>query len=158
LQFHPTKNQLATSSGFSRDVLIWDLSTNRVLRRLAHPGVVFWSAWSPDGEQLATGCGDGDIYLWDLVEDSRPQRHVLSGHELDVLAVGFFGGGDFLWSASYDSSLRFWDASTGKQLFAWKEGSITFGGFAPSGYRGLFGSNGDNRVGLFEFNPARECR
>lgn len=70
-------------------------------------------AWRPDGKLLAVGCNDRRIHVWDMVL-FRPQAS-LDGHEGMEVAPVFDAAGDFLISRSWDWTVRFWDAVTGKQ-------------------------------------------
>ncbi|MCH8042597.1 MAG: hypothetical protein IID44_02660 [Planctomycetes bacterium] len=67
---------------------------------------------SPDGERLATSAGPrGDILLQDRKKMGEAIR--LSGHKLAVIALRWSGDGTRLASASYDTTVRVWDAKRG---------------------------------------------
>lgn len=59
--------QRALSAGFDHAVLLWDVKTGRVLRRLeGHSGAVYSVAFSPDGLRAVSGGAFGEIRIWDL--------------------------------------------------------------------------------------------
>ena len=78
-----------------------------------HTGPVFTLAFSLDGKTLASG-GSGDDYtvrLWDVA--SATQKAVLEGHTAQIAALAFNADGTQLETASYDGTIRLWDAATG---------------------------------------------
>jgi len=94
---------------------------SRAAKRVAwwtgHSSKVCGLAWSPDGNMLATGGNDDCLNLWDRRKATRWVG--LGEHTAAVKALAWCpwdpnllasGGG------SRDRRLRFWDASTGKQV------------------------------------------
>jgi WD40 repeat protein len=60
-----------------------------------------------------SGGYDNKLRIWDV--ESRNNERVLEGHTSVVNAVSYSPDGEFIASAStFDNTLRFWDASTGK--------------------------------------------
>jgi WD40 repeat protein len=116
LCFHPTKNLLATSSTSSREVQVWDLASGTVVQRFSHLDSVFAVDWAPDGNLLASACGDNKVYLWDPAKPEWPER-TLVGHDMAAVAVSFSFDGAFIASRGWDGAVRIWDPSTGQQLF-----------------------------------------
>src|SRR5262245_39079212 len=90
----------------------------------------------PRGKRLARAavlC----LFLWCLApaapsqdEPSLPAAviHALKGHTETVYAVGFSPDGKYVLTASFDKTLKLWDAATGKEV-------KTFGG--PQGHTNL---------------------
>jgi WD40 repeat protein len=113
----PAGTLLATSLGTREDILLWDLSTDSVIRTL-HPdvgGVHRALAFSPDGSLLATGGDAGIIYLWDVATGTVVRRFV--GHtNMIERALAFSPDGRYLASGSFDRTVRIWDVATGVEL------------------------------------------
>jgi WD40 repeat protein len=115
--FYPEGNLLATGA-YGR-VVIWDLAEGSPARTItAVLGAVNDLRFSPDGKTLAVAGGQpsarGDLRLFNTA-DGKLLR-VLPGHEDVIASVSWSPDGKTLASASYDQTVRTWDASTGKAL------------------------------------------
>lgn len=69
---------------------------------------------SQEAVNIATGGGEGNIYLWNLVQDTP--LSTLSGHTGRVCRVEFHPSGQYLASASFDTTWRLWDVNTTTEL------------------------------------------
>jgi eukaryotic-like serine/threonine-protein kinase len=118
LAFHRSLPRLAVGAGNA--VLLFDVGSGRLLQQLIHPDGVSGLAWRPNGRQLATGCGDGHIYLWDT-ETGRKVTAPWSGHGRGGILLSFNQAGDRVVSNDWDAILRFWDAHTGREVFSTPE-------------------------------------
>lgn len=74
------------------------------------------------GERLASASDDFMIFLWPAIADAPAacsivkQQHRLCGHQQPVNQIIFSPDARYLASASFDHSIRIWDAHTGKLL------------------------------------------
>lgn len=112
----------------------------------------------PGAVNLVSGAGDCNVNLWSLnryVQNgirfgigiyryfcSESPLSVLKGHQDRVCRVAFHPSGDYVASASFDTTWRLWDVATSKELLL-QEGhskevySVEFqddGALAASGY------------------------
>ena len=87
---------------------LWDAGTYSSLAVLKHHGIVYATAFSPDGSRLATGCGDNMVHLWDT--DTFDEVAELRGHTSYVHSVAFSPDGTVLVSGSGDYTVRIWDS------------------------------------------------
>jgi serine/threonine protein kinase/WD40 repeat protein len=146
LHFQPEGRRLAVISG--RVVQLRDVAGGAVVATFEHPGPVLVLAWRGDGKVFATGCQDGDIYLWDAASASAPLR-TLKGHSGGVVNLAFSQGDDLLLSNSWDSLDRLWDPMTEQLLVS-----------RPGGLYRAFRFAGDDQAldDGWQVATGRECR
>jgi serine/threonine protein kinase/WD40 repeat protein/Tfp pilus assembly protein PilF len=111
---HPKEPQLAV--GYPQEVRIYDWDSGKLRATLPQAKAIYYLAWHPEGNILATGGADHLISLWDVATGRRVFR--LEGHKNDGLSFAFSHAGDLLASRDWDSILRLWDTRTGKLLFS----------------------------------------
>ncbi|KAF8906296.1 WD40-repeat-containing domain protein [Gymnopilus junonius] len=125
VRFAPNNQILATGS-WSGTVKLWNVPACTPIRSLrGHNDRVGGVAWHPQASlsqgadlvNLVSGGGEGDVNLWSL------NRHVnetplstLKGHQDRVCRVAFHPSGDYVASASFDTTWRLWDVNTSKEL------------------------------------------
>ena len=106
-------------AGQCGNIRLHDFHSGELLQTLkGHENVVQDLAFSPDGRWLASGSGDYTVRLWKRSGSRFTKGPVLQGHENDVYAVRLFedSGRLRVVSASYDHTVRLWDAESGRQL------------------------------------------
>jgi U4/U6 small nuclear ribonucleoprotein PRP4 len=122
-RFAPDNQTLAAGnwSGGIKILSVPNLDTVRTLR--GHTGIVGGLAWhphatSPETLNLASGGGGQggtpDIHLWSLTQDTP--IGTLSGHSDRVCRTEFHPSGQYLASASFDTTWRLWDIETTTEL------------------------------------------
>lgn len=95
-----------------------------------HKGFVFGTAFSPDGNVLATVGADRRIQLYDG-KTGEPTKQIGEGvHTGSIFAVSWAKDSKRFVTASADQSVRIWDAESGENTQTWKlgeEGAVNVG-------------------------------
>jgi ribosome assembly protein 4 len=89
-----------------------------------HTDAVLCVAFSPDGQNLASGGGDTVLRFWDVF--SGLPKHTCRGHKHHVLSVAWSPDSRLLASADFKGKIQIWDPATGKPT----------SGVAIAGHRG----------------------
>ncbi|KAJ7091384.1 WD40-repeat-containing domain protein [Mycena belliarum] len=122
VRFAPNNEILATGS-WSGTVRIWNVPACTPIRSLrGHGDRVGGVAWHPKATltqgpgvvNLVSGAGDSNVHLWAL--DAESPLAVMKGHQDRVCRVAFHPSGDYVASASFDTTWRLWDVNTSKEL------------------------------------------
>lgn len=81
------------------------------MKLAAHIGAVLGVAFSPDGQQLASGSWYGSVRIWDLITGTAIGEP-LYRHKSTVNSVSYSPNGQFIASRSWDGTIRVWNATS----------------------------------------------
>ena len=94
------------------DLVLWDLTAQRVNRRFHHDGAVTAMAFSPDGKSVATASLDHTARLWSLTSGEELLRIV---HDDGVVSVSFSADGKQIFTSGFDRRIALWESSAGQK-------------------------------------------
>ena len=77
-----------------------------------HTAEVVCVAFSPTGEQVATGGMDNEARVWDVRRGVCV--HVLAGHAGELIALDWAANGASLLTGSFDMTVNVWNVLSGK--------------------------------------------
>lgn len=114
LAFHKDGKLLAVGDGSphrSGGVKVFDTDSGQIVAAFADPKeVVYGVAFSPDGNLLAAGSADNQVYVWNLAEKKLLQ--VLKEHGGWVMHVAFSADGKWLVSSGLDRRACVWEVGS----------------------------------------------
>jgi WD40 repeat protein len=113
ITFNPAGTLLAVVGQGKNEVQILDAANGTIVSKLTHPKWVTPLAWSADGQWIAAGCEDFNIYIWNAKTGER--RALLSGHRQPPTQMIFDESGATLFSTARDKTIRVWNLHTATQ-------------------------------------------
>src|SRR5262249_26016912 len=128
------------------------------LRQAGVGKAVMCVAWSPDGQQLATGNRDGTVQVWEVA--SGQELLALKAHRNSLWTVAWSPDGQRLATARWDGTAKVWDAALGQELLSLKghTGHIRSLSWSPDGQRLATGSFDGTGVKVWQVADGRPPR
>jgi WD40 repeat protein len=118
-----SKGTVFYSASANKPIQVWKLAADTPVKNLAHPNIVNAVAFNPAGTQLATGCHDGRLRIFDVAKGTvvrEIQAHVTAPQPSAIYCLSWSGDGKQIVTGSYDHSLKLWNAEDGKLVREFK--------------------------------------
>ena len=114
IAFNEDGSILASAGGTDKVVNLWNIDTGKLQKTLTgHLGNVYYVAYSPEGDVLASGDSEGNIRLWN--PDTGQLLRTWHADKLDGLT--FSADGSILANGGRDdSNVKVWNPDTGEHL------------------------------------------
>jgi WD40 repeat protein/serine/threonine protein kinase len=137
--------------GRAKLIQLWSRDKGRVAASFPLPEWLFSAAFSPDGDRLTVGCGDGSVHVFDL---KTRQKLKLEGDVLQngpVFKVTFSPDGRTLGSGWASGMVRLWNLDTGRMSVPLKghTAKINDLAFTPDG-KTLASTSDDSSIRLWD--------
>ncbi len=124
------------SSSLDETVHVWDANTGeRILAYRNNSLQAQALAWSPDGKYIASTGGflSEIVQVWDAATGHiSPAHATYSGHTDRVQALAWSPDGTCIASASDDTTVQVWNATTGRTIFTYRGHSLSVKALAGS--------------------------
>ena len=144
--------QLLASAGHL-GVKLWDVNNQTEIATLQHDDWVFTTAFSPNGQHLATGDNAGIVRIWDV--QTRQAITQLEGDTVTVYAVKFSSDGRTFATAGYNGKIKLWAVSNWELLGTLENrGTVYTLDFSPDGK--ALASTGHSAVTLWSVESGEE--
>ena len=153
--FSPDGARILTTSWAT--ARLWDAKTGKHLAALPH-GSIIDAVFSPKGDRILTASKGETAKLWNAATGNELATLDYKDHAdnllANVLGAVFSPDGTRILTASWRTT-RLWDATTGKELAAYKDGpQVATAIFSADGARVLIASE-DNTAKLWDVATAR---
>lgn len=103
------------SGSVSGHIIEWDLERLQPkYHQDSYGGPVWCLQFSRDKKQLATGCEDGGIHLFDVLKDSIIYKSCLCRQQSRILCLGWSHDDKYIFTGGFDSTIHKCDVSTGQ--------------------------------------------
>ena len=132
---------------------LWEVSTQTEIATLQHDEYVWAVAFSPNGQLLAAGDGEGTVKIWDV--QTQQVTAQLEGDTVAVYTVIFSPDGKTLAAAGYHGQVKLWDVSNWERLGTLKNRSTVYTlDFSPDGK--VLASTEHSAVTLWSVDSGKE--
>lgn len=118
-----SKSNIFYSGSADKPIQTWKLAADAPVKNLPHPNLVDVVAFNPAGTQLATGCHDGRLRIFDVAKGTvvrEIQAHVTAPQPSAIYCLAWSSDGKQIISGSYDHSLKMWNTADGKLIREFK--------------------------------------
>lgn len=160
---HPRRRMIATGDD-TGTVHLWGMDRFPLQSIKAHDAPVSCTAFSPDGQYLATGVRNREranvpavIRIWNVATGELVRE--LRGHDQSVWCIAWHPSGKRIASGSEDKSIRIWEPFQGEALLTLKgpTDDVRCVCFSPDG-RLLAASSDDPFVRVWDATPVDETK
>jgi WD40 repeat protein len=111
------------SGSANKAVKVWKFASDAPVKTFGHPNLVDVVSFNPAGTELATGCHDGRVRIYDVAKGTVLRdiaAHVTMPQPSAVYCLAWSADGKQLVSGSFDRSLKLWNAADGKLIREFK--------------------------------------
>jgi WD40 repeat protein len=111
------------SASLDQTIKDWKLASEAPTKNLGHPNMVDSVAFNSTGALLATACHDGNLRIWDVAKSQAIRAipaHIAMNKPEPIYSVNWSPDDKQVLSASFDHTMKLWDAGDGKLIREFK--------------------------------------
>ena len=108
--------QYVFASAQDNSVQRWNLADGKQVAFRGHDSWVRTIEFSPDGEQVITGGGDGRLVWWSTTADQPSPLRIVDAHQGWIRATAVSADRTRLASGGNDQLIKLWDSSNGTMV------------------------------------------
>ncbi|MBL8003534.1 MAG: WD40 repeat domain-containing protein [Candidatus Kapabacteria bacterium] len=149
IAFHPSGNTIASAD--QCDILIWNLHTQSIEKKLTHGNLWVWSLiFSPDAKRINSTHSNRIVHNWDIDSNKILQPLFVSNNQ--IYSIAYSNDGKYLALGGYDSIIFIIDVETKNVLktFNWNTGYVSKVLFSADG-KHLITGHSDNVINIWSF-------
>ena len=151
IAFHPNGGRFVTTSAEDYSVRIWDSRKGEEIMSLLNGNSYLNNAvYSPDGKKIAIGV---PAYSDVIVVESETGEilSTLTGHLAQIMHATFSPDGKNIVTASFDFTLKVWNAKNGKEIktLTGPTDIVMYVAYSPDG-KNIVAACGDNTVRVWD--------
>lgn len=132
--------------------------SGRIIGKIEQNYAVTAIAFSPDGQFLVTGAGDGAVRVWKFNENEAKEPQEVWGkkHKASITSVAFSPDGSRVLSSSMDGTARIWEAATGRETVSIQHDAPVYSAVFSLDGRWVASSSQDNTIRVWEIDTGKE--
>jgi len=121
----------------------------QIVARMTHNSYMNTVAFSQDDKNVASGSGDGTVWVWEAATGKEIARMTYDGA---VFSAAFSPDGEYVVSGSLDGTARVWEVASGQEIARMTHDSSVYSvAFSPNGTYVVSGSlDGTARVWVWQ--------
>lgn len=157
-RFDPT-GKLVFVSSEDRTVQRFELDTGKSAAYAGHDSWVFALGFSPDGQTVLTGGGDGCLKWWSATADAPQPIRSIDAHKGWLRSIAVSADGAVVATCGNDRVVRLWSLDEGRPVIELPghERPVYRVAFSPNG-KTLVSADLQGRIIEWDYRPGKEAR
>ncbi|CAK9437783.1 uncharacterized protein LODBEIA_P21610 [Lodderomyces beijingensis] len=156
VKFNQTETNIIASTGSDNSIVLYDTRTNTAIQKCVTNFRNNCISWNPlEAFNFVTGNEDHNAYLWDM-RNLRKSLNIYKDHVAAITDVDFSPTGEELVTASYDKTIRIYNARAGhsRDIYHTKRMQRVFQTKFSSDARYILSGSDDTNIRIWRANAS----